>query len=111
MKPWRDIFSVEKWNGVVQAYQYGGLRSKSKTLGRHILSNWMSDSAGVKLPREIIELTRLIGQYHAIEKTELANIPSRVTQLKAINDLARRYLQRFRADRPNQRKHEDGISE
>src|SRR5262245_61353312 len=104
MKPWRDIFSVETWNGVVQAYQYGSLKSKSKTLGRHILSNWMSDSAGVKLPREIIELTQVIRNYHNIEKTELANIPDRVTQLKAINDLARRYLQRFRADHAHKEK-------
>jgi hypothetical protein len=105
MKPWRDIFSVNKWNGIVRAYQQGGLSSKSKTLGRHIQSIFKD---GVKLPREITPLTEMIGQYHATEKTDLAKVPSRVMQLKAIEILARRYLERFHADRRNKTRDEAG---
>src|SRR5262245_3130957 len=94
MKPWRDIFSVENWNRVVEAYKHGGLSSKSKTVGRHLQS---IGKDGVQLPREITQLTQDIRIYHATVKTELANIPSRVMQLEKIETLARRYLARFHA--------------
>jgi hypothetical protein len=107
MKPWRDIFSVEKWNDIVQAYKDGRLGSKSKTLGRHIQSIFQD---GVKLPHEIIELTQEIKMYHRTKKTSLDNLGPRVTQLKRIEDLARGYLRRFHANHANKRRTPEGDS-
>lgn len=109
MKPWRDIFSVEKWNEVIQSYEKGNLHSKSKGLGRMIRS---IGKKGLVLPREVAELTAMVQNYHALEKTAIALLEIRRNHLLAIEELARRYTQRFKVTKKTKEQHtrEDGMA-
>jgi hypothetical protein len=92
MRPWRDIFSNEAWEKVIQGTDSTAHISKFQALKAKF-------DAKVDTPgRKLRHLADLIRNYHAVPKTVFANINPRINHLTNIRQHAEDYLVNFKVD-------------
>jgi len=81
--PWRDVYPINFWNQLVDGYRSGNLASSTATVGRWMRSMFQS---GRKLPRQIVRITAVLTDYHAIQKDDLRNFGARISMLRSIHE-------------------------
>jgi hypothetical protein len=94
--PWRDIYSVSEWAMILaKTVQYQ--RSKGEFVV-DVVKKVGKGRESFSPADVLVRLTASIAQYHDIQKDDWRRFDSRITALKAINELALKYLGRVGSD-------------
>jgi hypothetical protein len=103
MKPWRDIPTMDQWQGILERYHNGELHSYSQGITKFF--------NGRSTPKDLVELTEMMQAYHNIPKDDHLQLLERANRLETVGNQATAYLNRKVQGSRNWIKDKRGLSE